>query len=254
MELIILGCGSSLGSPWINNYWGNCDKKNKFNRRTRCSAFIKKGNLSILIDSSPDIKEQFIKNKINDLDCVLYTHEHSDQTSGIFELRPFFWKNKKKINIYADSRTLKALKKKYDFCFYGGQGYIPIMKPNLIKKKHKITKGKNNVTFDTFKVEHGQITSTAYIFNKTAYLSDCSNIKTSNLKKLKNLNYLIIDCLKFKRHPGHFNLETSLKISYNLKPKKTILTNLHTELDYNFLKSNLPNNIVPAYDGMRLKI
>ena len=254
MELIILGCGSSLGSPWINNYWGNCDKKNKFNRRTRCSAFIKKGNLSILIDSSPDIKEQFIKNKINDLDCVLYTHEHSDQTSGIFELRPFFWKNKKKINIYADSRTLKALKKKYDFCFYGGQGYIPIMKPNLIKKKQKITKGKNNVTFDTFKVEHGQITSTAYIFNKTAYLSDCSNIKTSDLKKLKNLNYLIIDCLKFKRHPGHFNLETSLKISYNLKPKKTILTNLHTELDYNFLKSNLPNNIVPAYDGMRLKI
>ena len=254
MELIILGCGSSLGSPWINNYWGNCDKKNKLNRRTRCSAFIKKGNLSILIDSSPDIKEQFIKNKINDLDCVLYTHEHSDQTSGIFELRPFFWKNKKKINIYADSRTLKALKKKYDFCFYGGQGYIPIMKPNLIKKKHKITKGKNNVTFDTFKVEHGQITSTAYIFNKTAYLSDCSNIKTSNLKKLKNLNYLIIDCLKFKRHPGHFNLETSLKISFNLKPKKTILTNLHTELDYNFLKSNLPNNIVPAYDGMRLKI
>ena len=254
MELIILGCGSSLGSPWINNYWGNCDKKNKFNRRTRCSAFIKKGNLSILIDSSPDIKEQFIKNKINDLDCVLYTHEHSDQTSGIFELRPFFWKNKKKINIYADSRTLKALKRKYDFCFYGGQGYIPIMKPNLIKKEQKITKGKNNVTFDTFKVEHGQITSTAYIFNKTAYLSDCSNIKTSDLKKLKNLNYLIIDCLKFKRHPGHFNLETSLKISYNLKPKKTILTNLHTELDYNFLKKNLPKNITPAYDGMRLKI
>ncbi len=254
MELIILGCGSSLGSPWINNYWGNCDKKNKFNKRTRCSAFIRKGNLSVLIDSSPDIKEQFIKNKINDLDCVLYTHEHSDQTSGIFELRPFFWKYKKRIDIYADTRTLKILKKKYDFCFYGGQGYIPIMKPNLIKKRLKIKKGNNLITFDTFKVEHGQITSTAYIFNKTAYLSDCSNIKTSDFNKLKNLNYLIIDCLKFKRHPGHFNLETSLKISHHLKPKKTILTNLHTELDYNFLKKNLPKNIVPAFDGMKLKI
>jgi len=99
MELIILGCGSSLGSPWINNYWGNCDKKNKLNIRTRCSVFVKKGNLSVLIDSSPDIREQFIKNKINDVDCVLYTHEHSDQTSGIFELRPFFWKHKKRINI-----------------------------------------------------------------------------------------------------------------------------------------------------------
>tara|TARA_A100001015_G_scaffold218438_1_gene245541 strand:- start:1009 stop:1773 length:765 start_codon:yes stop_codon:yes gene_type:complete len=254
MELIILGCGSSLGSPWINNHWGNCDKKNKLNIRTRCSAFIKKGNLSVLIDSSPDIREQFIKNKIKDVDCVLYTHEHSDQTSGIFELRPFFWKHKKRIDIYADSRTLKALKKKYDFCFYGGQGYIPIMKPNLIKKKQMIRKGKNKIEFDTFKVEHGQITSTAYVFNKTAYLSDCSNINPSDLNKLKKLNYLIIDCLKFKRHPGHFNLETSIRISTFLKPKKTILTNLHTELDYNFLKKNLPKNILPAYDGMRLKI
>ena len=254
MELIILGCGSSLGSPWINNYWGNCDKKNKLNIRTRCSAFIKKGNLSVLIDTSPDIKEQFIKNKINDVDCVLYTHEHSDQTSGIFELRPFFWKYKKRIDIYADARTLKALKKKYDFCFYGGQGYTPIMKPNLIKKKQMIKKGKNKISFETFKVEHGQITSTAYVFNKTAYLSDCSNINPSDLNSLKKLNYLIIDCLKFKRHPGHFNLETSIKISTFLNPKKTILTNLHTELDYNFLKKNLPKNILPAYDGMRLKI
>ena len=254
MELIILGCGSSLGSPWINNYWGNCDKKNEFNKRTRCSAFIRKGNLSVLIDTSPDIKEQFIKNKINDLDCVLFTHEHSDQTSGIFELRPFFWKYKKRIDIYADARTLKILKKKYDFCFYGGQGYIPIMKPNLIKKRQKIKKGNNLINFDTFKVEHGQITSTAYVFNKTAYLSDCSNIKNSDLKKLKKLKYLIIDCLKFKKHPGHFNLETSIKISSYLKPKKTILTNLHTELDYNYLKKNLPKNIIPAYDGMKLKI
>ncbi len=254
MELIILGSGSSLGSPWINNYWGNCDKKNKYNRRTRCSAFIKKGSLSVLIDTSPDIKEQFLKNNIKDVDCVLFTHEHADQTSGIFELRPFFWKYKKKIDIYADHRTLKALKKKYDFCFFGGQGYVPIMKPNLIKKKHSIYKGKDKITFNTFKVDHGQITSTAYVFNKTAYLSDCSNIKDSDLNKLKKLNFLILDCLKFKRHPGHFNLETSLKISSYLKPKKTILTNLHTELDYNFLKKNLPSNIIPAYDGMKIKI
>ena len=218
MELIILGCGSSLGSPWINNYWGNCDKKNKLNKRTRCSALIKKGNLSVLIDSSPDIREQFIKNKINDVDCVLYTHEHSDQTSGIFELRPFFWKHKKRINIYADASTLMALKKKYDFCFYGGQGYIPIMKPNLIKKKQMIKKGKNKISFDTFKVEHGQITSTAYVFNKTAYLSDSSNINPLDMNKLRKLKYLIIDCLRFKRHLGHFNLETSIRISTFLKP------------------------------------
>ena len=140
MKITILGCGSSLGSPWINNHWGNCDSKNKFNRRTRCSAFIQKGDLSVLIDTSPDIKEQFIKNKIKDIDYVLYTHEHADQTSGIFELRPFsqFLKHKKIINIYANRKTLRELKKKYDFCFFGGEGYSPIVKDNLIKKKFKI--------------------------------------------------------------------------------------------------------------------
>ena len=109
-KITILGCGSSLGSPWITNYWGKLNKKNKFNIRTRCSAHIKKGNLSILIDTSPDIKKQVLDNKIKNIDYVLYTHEHADQTSGIFELRPFFWKNKKPINIYANKKCLKLLK------------------------------------------------------------------------------------------------------------------------------------------------
>ena len=96
MKIIILGCGSSLGSPWITNYWGDCNKKNIKNIRTRCSIFIQQNNLSIIIDTSPDIKKQILDNKIKDIDYVLYTHEHADQTSGIFELRPFFWKRKNK--------------------------------------------------------------------------------------------------------------------------------------------------------------
>ena len=134
-KITILGCGSSLGSPWITNYWGKLNKKNKFNFRTRCSAHIKKGDLSILIDTSPDIKKQILDNKIKNIDCVLYTHEHADQTSGIFELRPFFWKNKKPIDIYANKKCLKLIKEKYDYCFYGGGGYIPIIKGNLLKNR-----------------------------------------------------------------------------------------------------------------------
>ena len=95
-KFTILGCGSSLGSPWITNYWGSCDKKNPKNLRTRCSAHIYYNGLSILIDTSPDIKDQIKKNKIKAIDAVIYTHEHSDQSSGIFELRPFTWINKKK--------------------------------------------------------------------------------------------------------------------------------------------------------------
>ena len=117
MKLIILGCGSSLGSPWITNNWGQCNSKNKLNKRTRCSVFLQQGNLSVLIDTSPDIKDQFIKNNIKDIDHVLYTHEHSDQTSGVFELRPFFYKYKKRINIYANKKTLRELKKNMIFVF-----------------------------------------------------------------------------------------------------------------------------------------
>ena len=112
----ILGCGSSLGSPWITNYKGKLSS-NKKNIRTRCCAHIQKGNLSVLIDTSPDIKYQLLKNKIKSLDAILYTHEHSDQTSGIFEMRPFFWKNKKRIPIYGSQRTIRELNNKYTFCF-----------------------------------------------------------------------------------------------------------------------------------------
>ena len=106
-KFTILGCGSSLGSPWITNYWGNCNKKTKKNIRTRCSAHFQYKDISILIDTSPDIKIQFKNNKIDNIDAVIYTHEHADQTFGIFELRPFFWKYKKKINIYCSKKTNK---------------------------------------------------------------------------------------------------------------------------------------------------
>ena len=141
-KFTILGCGSSLGSPWITNYLGKL-KQNSKNFRTRCCAHIQKGNLSILIDTSPDIKNQFLKNKINTLNAIIYTHEHADQTTGIFEMRPFFWKNKKKIPIYGSTRTIKELKDKYTFCFKQKDGYKPIMKAVIVNKKFKIFNKKN---------------------------------------------------------------------------------------------------------------
>ena len=254
MKFIILGCGSSVGVPWITGNWGNCDKKNKLNQRTRCSAYLKKGDLSVLIDTSPDIRKQFIDNKIKNIDYVLYTHEHADQTSGIFELRPFFWRNKKKIEIFANKETLKKLYEKYDYCFYGGQGYLPIIKGNLIKKKFSLSKNKDKIKIKSFYVDHGQIKSTAYVIGKLAYISDSNAIYSQDYDKLKGLKYLIIDCLKFKSHPSHFNFAQAIKISKKINPKKTILTNLHSDLDYKFLKKTLPKNIFPAYDGLILNI
>ena len=251
-KFTILGCGSSLGSPWITNYSAKLKKKSK-NIRTRCCAHIQKGNLSVLIDTSPDIKSQFLNNKIRSLDAIIYTHEHADQTSGIFEMRPFFWKNKKKIPVYASSKTIKELKDKYTFCFSRRHGYKPIMKANSIKKKFLIKKDDTKLYVDAFEVTHGMIKSTGYRFDDIAYISDCNKIDNSVSKKLLNLKYLIIDCLRKEKHPSHFNFDDAINFVKLVKPEKAILTNLHVDMDYFDLKKRLPNYIMPAFDGLNFK-
>ena len=248
-KFTILGCGSSLGSPWITNYTGKL-KNNSKNIRTRCCAHIQYGNLSILIDTSPDIKNQFLKNKIKSLDAIIYTHEHADQTSGIFEMRPFFWKNQKKIPVYGSSRTIKALKSKYTFCFFPRHGYNPIMKANIVKNQFNIKKKNKVLSIKAFDVVHGMIKATGFLFKKVAYISDCNKIPKESFKNLYNLEYLVIDCLKMDKHPSHFNYHDALELIKLVKPKKTILTNLHTDLDYDYLKKKLPSNVLPAYDGL----
>ena len=248
-KFTILGCGSSLGSPWITNYKGKL-KNDKKNIRTRCCAHIQKGNLSILIDTSPDIKYQILQNKIKSVDAIVYTHEHADQTTGIFEMRPFHWVNKKKIPVYGSKRTINSLKKKHTYCFKERFGYKPIMKAKTIKNNFLIKKGNNKLLMRAIDVIHGEIKANGFLFNKVAYISDCSFIEDHSLKTLRGLKYLIIDCLKYSKHPSHFNLDDALKLINLVKPKKSILTNLHVDLDYKTLKRDLPPSVSPAYDGL----
>ena len=255
-KLIILGCGSSIGVPRIDGFWGNCKKKEKKNKRTRCSAIIIRGSNSILIDTSPDLRYQLLSNNIKNISSVIFTHEHADQTNGLFELRPFFWKNKKKINTYGDSYTMKHLKRRMDYLFnrIKMSAYRPIVRSNVIKSKFSLGKSDEKIFFNTIRVQHGEITSLGYIFEKVAYISDCNDLSIIKKRELKNLKYLIIDCLKFNKHDSHFNLKESIYIHNNLKPKKTILTNLHYDLDYNYLVKKLPKDIIPAFDGLRINL
>ena len=253
-KLVILGCGSSLGVPRIDGFWGNINKSNKKNIRTRCSSVIVKGSNNILIDASPDIRNQLLDNKIKDISSVILTHEHADQTNGLFELRPFFWKNNKKINIYGSSKTLKIVKNAHGYLFNGSKGYPPIFNSNIVKKKFTLGNYKQKVFLKTTTVTHGQTNSTAYIFEKTAYISDCNDLSIVDNKQFKNLNTLIIDCLKYDKHPSHYSFNEVLFIHYYLKPKKTILTNLFYDMDYDMLVKKLPNNIKPAYDGMKIDL
>jgi phosphoribosyl 1,2-cyclic phosphate phosphodiesterase len=248
-KFTILGCGSSLGSPWITNYTAKLSKNSK-NIRSRCCAHIQKGDLSILIDTSPDIKNQFLKNKIKSLDAIIYTHEHADQTAGIFEMRPFFWKNKKKIPVYGSTRTIKNLKRSHAFCFFPRHAYQPIMKARIIKNDFYIKKNNSIINIKPIDVTHGIIKANGYLFDKVAYISDCNFINNKNIKKLMNLKFLIIDCLRNDKHPSHFNFNDAMNLINIVKPKKTILTNLHVDFDYFKLKKRLPKNVVPAFDGL----
>ena len=253
-RLIILGCGSSVGVPRIDGVWGSCNKNNKKNIRTRSSAIIIKGKNSILIDTSADLRCQLLSNKIKNISSVILTHEHADQTNGLFELRPFFWRHKKKINIYGDTVTMNLIKKRHDYLFKKIGSYPPIVQSNIIKSKFSLGRSSEKIFFKAIKVKHGKTNSQGYIFENTAYISDCSDLSIINMKELKNLKYLIIDCLKLKKHPSHFNLSESLYVHQKLKPKKTILTNLHYDLDYNYLLKKLPRNVEPAYDGLKISL
>ena len=257
-ELILLGSGSSLGVPRIDGYWGRAKKKNKKNHRMRCSLFIKYKDMNIIIDTSPDMRNQFLNNKIKKVDFVVYTHDHADQTHGINELRPFFWNNKKKIPIYADKKTSNYLINSFKYLFVKQSKYYkPILKMNVIKNKFFLKKNISSIQLETIKVKHGDINSNGYLFNKIAYISDCSSISSKSLKRLMNLKLLIIDCLKFKSHKTHLNFKKCLSYIKILNPKKAILTNLHNDIDYSFLKKKLlkiSKNIVPGYDGLKVVI
>jgi phosphoribosyl 1,2-cyclic phosphate phosphodiesterase len=245
---------SSIGVPTIVGHWGNCKKNNKKNIRTRSSVIIFKGTNSILIDTSPDLRNQLLSNNIKNISSVILTHEHADQINGLFELRPFFWKYKKKINIYGDRRTINLVRKRDDYLFKKISTYPPIVKSNIIKSRFSLGKKNEKVFFKSNKVKHGEIKSLALIFEKTAYISDTNDLTITKIKGLKNLKYLIIDCLKFKKHPTHFNLNESLYVHQSLKPKTTILTNLHHDLDYNYLSKTLPSDVIPAYDGLKINL
>jgi len=256
LKFIILGSGSSMGVPRADSYSGDCDLKNKKNFRTRCSALIKFYDQNILIDTSPDLRQQMISNKVKTINKVFYTHKHGDQTHGINDLRPFFLKNKKKIPVYADRETSKYLYSTFKYCFIAAKFYPTMLSLNKLKNEHIFVKKNKKIKVRAIPVQHGDIKSNCYIINdKLAYASDVSLIYQKDFKRLKNIDYLIIDCLWERNFTySHLNLDKVLNLVKLIKPKKTILTNMSTDFDYNKLKIRLPKNIVPGYDGMEVSL
>ena len=256
MKFIILGCGSSMGVPRPDGFFGNCDPHNKKNYRTRCSALLQTTDENVLIDTSTDLRYQLLKHNIKKIDKVYYSHMHGDQTHGINDLRSFFINRKKPINVYADKDTSKHLTHSFSYCFNNHSSEYPatLKMNNLNDNMYSIDKDRK-IKIKYVEVEHGNVKSNCFIIDKKlAYISDVSKIFEKDYNYFKNLEYLIIDCLWYKYHPSHFNLEKSLEMINLFSPNNSILTNLHTDLDYNVLKKQLPKKILPAHDGLTIEL
>ncbi len=256
MKFIILGCGSSMGVPRPDGFFGNCDPDNKKNYRTRCSALIKTTDENILIDTSPDLRQQLLRHKIKKINKVLYSHMHGDQTHGINDLRSFYLNSRKQLNVYADKHTSKILKNTFSYIFTTySKEYPATLKLHKLPKKIFTKNNNKKISIQSIIVEHGKVKSNCFVINKKlAYISDVNKIYKKDYKYFKSLQYLIIDCLWYNFHPSHFNLESSLAVIKKFKPKKAILTNLSPVLDYKVLKNMLPKNVIPAHDGLTINL
>jgi phosphoribosyl 1,2-cyclic phosphate phosphodiesterase len=261
LKLTILGCGASGGVPRVGNHWGACDPGNPRNRRSRCSLLVErqgaKGETSVLVDTSPDLREQLIEAEVGWLDGVLYTHDHADHTHGIDDLRQVTFNGHRRVDVYYDEATGKLLRSRFAYCFEArpGSDYPPILNGHEIGagKTVRIDGAGGAIEALPFRQLHGQGESLGFRFGRAAYSPDVSDLPEDSLKVLQGLDLWIVDALRYTPHPSHFSLEQALDWIARLKPKRAVLTHMHGDLDYATLASALPPGVEPAYDGMVLE-
>jgi phosphoribosyl 1,2-cyclic phosphate phosphodiesterase len=262
VTLTILGCGSSGGVPRIGGDWGLCDPANSKNRRLRCSILLEKaegsGVTRLLIDTSPDLREQMLISGVGEIDGVCFSHEHADHTHGIDELRGFYLRQRRRVPIWADEPTMAMLKRRFAYCFETAPGsdYPPVVMPNLIVPGQDVAIAGAGGTISTtpFLVNHGNIDALGFRFGKKAYTPDINGIPAESAPYLSDLDLWIVDALKRSPHPSHFCLEDTLRAIARFKPRQAVLTNMHIDMDYDTLRAELPAGVEPAYDGLKLPL
>jgi phosphoribosyl 1,2-cyclic phosphate phosphodiesterase len=262
LRLTILGCGSSAGVPRVGVGWGACDPANPKNRRRRCSILVERTapdgrTTSVLVDTTPDLREQLLGADVNRLDAVLYTHEHADHIHGIDDLRPLAIVMHRRIPVYADRMTSELLQIRFGYCFEApaGSGYPPILEMRHLKAGAATVVAGPGGAVDAmpFRMIHGDIEALGFRFGDIAYAPDVSQMPEESLDHLRGLDVLILDALRYAPHPTHFSVSEALDLIAQVKPRRAILTNLHTDLDYEKLRRELPPGIEPAYDGLQIE-
>jgi len=262
LKFTILGCGSSGGVPRPGLGWGDCDPGNPKNRRRRTSLLVERRNgaavTRVLVDTSPDLREQLLGAEVDWLDAVLFTHEHADHTHGIDDLRGLFMARRRQVDVYLDASTSQALHARFGYCFRSppGSEYPPIVTEHRLEAGRSVTvSGEGGpIAALPFRQEHGDIPSLGFRFGALAYSCDLSGLPAESVTALSGVAVWIVDALRYRPHPSHFSVDDALAWIERVRPGRAILTNLHTDLDYAELKAKLPPHIEPAFDGLTVEL
>lgn len=258
LTFTILGCGSSGGVPRLGGEWGDCDPTNPKNRRSRCSMLITReeaaGTTRVLIDTSPDMRQQLLDTGVGNLDAVVYTHAHADHVHGIDDLRMIVYNQRARLPVWADPPTQDALFARFGYAFVQPEGssYPPILDMHTIDGDVTIEGAGGGITLTPFTVGHGRINSLGFRVGDLAYLPDVNEIPEATWTALMGLDCWVIDALRYTPHPTHAHLEQSLEWIERSGTRRAVLTNMHIDLDHARVEAETPDNVTAAYDGMTI--
>lgn len=263
LKVTILGCGSSGGVPRVGGDWGICDPTDPKNRRTRCSILVEKTGegdetTAVLIDTSPDLRQQLIRAEVKRLDAVFYTHDHADQSHGIDDLRAIAYRMRRRIPTYMDAHTKANVWQRFNYCFEMPEGRVH---PAILELQPLLSDG-DTITVDgpggalkvgVIEASHGPTPTLIFTFDdKVAYSPDVWDIPDAGLQRLADMPLWICDALRYNDHPTHAHADKALRWLAQTRTQKAVLTNLHIDMDYKTLADELPAVAVPAFDGMAL--
>lgn len=268
IRVTILGCGSSGGVPRIDGDWGACDPDDPRNRRTRCSLLVERyadGTdpdapgaqvTRVLVDTSPDLRQQLLAARVTRLDGILFTHDHADQTHGIDDVRALVYRNRARIPAWLDAPTRASLFARFGYIFESaeGSGYPALLDAHPMPPfgQTLVIPGPGGpLEAVPLQQQHGSIPSLGFRFGPVTYCNDASALPPATLAIAKGSSLFIVDALRYTPHPSHAHLDLALSWAAEVAAPQTVLTNLHIDLDYATLAASLPAGVEPAVDGWR---
>lgn len=252
VEITILGSGTSHGVPMIGCDCAVCTSSDPRDRRTRASAFVRLGEVRLLVDTSPELRLQCLAHGVTEIDAVLFTHHHADHVSGLDDLRRFNWIMKKPVTLIGNERTLSNIRRMFLYAFEPAPG-SPHSRPLLELREI------GDAPFDIggerivpLPLLHGSLPVLGFRFGDVAYCTDCSVVPEDALARMRGVRALVLDALRIDPHPAHLNVEQAIEVAKRVGAERTYFTHIAHQLGHAETNASLPDGIELAYDGLRI--